>query len=828
MELVTKHIKSHLNQCLVENTSVFSEIFENIQNENKIQYKSILSYLDFILKENQSNNKDLKILHLHFQNDFSESITILIAEFLIIRFFTESQNNPKNDIEINIKLSELKETLLSKLRKLSACPDGASAKNKNRIYKNWIKSKNNIKSLITFYNGIGENKNLCPKVLFNCQIKVKNGLKEYFNIKPFAIDVEGEEHLNSYCVLNSEMSLNELDGRGNVTVDDLENLILFDCERKKIMSNFTFEEIRKWNLEYNTSFKQYLLLSFGQEENSIHNLRNKIETIKDRFKIPLESSYTILSAEINNFLNEPERSQIPIEFIGLEISNFWDTFLLETTYRGLYELRSIKMMNIYSLCLNEDIKNYILEELFSKNETSKLISHATKQAIIELREEDITVIRNSLENSLNLIINSEIKSKVIENIDTKTSILLDDSITFNSILIAKISNSFGLTRSNRLISWSGFSNLKSDQLLILSYRDQGKFPNCFYPNIIESSIPVNTKVSAIFFNFFFGNQYNWSKYYLLKDLHKYLNHSIRQNSFAWHKFRNTIETIRPKEKLKMDWNLEYEYLSVENRETYRVKLKNQRAKTYNSSDLFIFKDSEESNYIVVKADKLLSLITKDEHFYIQNLDEIQENINIYEKISDQSQQEEELNIIRKQFHLGDESAGRLWKTLLKSIAAAKGEDFLYNELKIHFENKGLKIVSFFHFKNSWINPQSESIAPLSKRIFIELCEYLNIPKVYFVIIQRIRNASKQSSRQSTRQMNQLLKDLFNDGCFNENANKKEIINNKLSFYKLNHPLDELGIDENYLLENLVTLTELIQPELNLLELESIEKHESNA
>jgi hypothetical protein len=72
-------------------------------------------------------------------------------------------------------------------------------------------------------------------------------------------------------------------------------------------------------------------------------------------------------------------------------------------------------------------------------------------------------------------------------------------------------------------------------------------------------------------------------------------------------------------------------------------------------------------------------------------------------------------------------------------------------------------------------------------------------------------------------MNQLLKDLFNDGCFDNGKNAREIIKNRLEFYKSNHPLDELGIDENYLADNLFTLTELIQPELKLIELETIEK-----
>lgn len=44
----------------------------------------------------------------------------------------------------------------------------------------------------------------------------------------------------------------------------------------------------------------------------------------------------------------------------------------------------------------------------------------------------------------------------------------------------------------------------------------------------------------------------------------------------------------------------------------------------------------------------------------------------------------------------------------------------------------------------------------------------------------------------------------------------------MDYYKANHPLDDLGIDENYLADNLATLVELIKPELKPGELESIE------
>jgi hypothetical protein len=589
------------------------------------------------------------------------------------------------------------------------------------------------------------------------------------------------------------------------------------------MSNFSLEEINKWNSDYDTSFKKYLIITFGREYPSINNIRNKIELIRERFKIPINSSYTIIKSEIDLILKRKEKSSIPIDFVGFESSSFWETFVLETSIRELYELRSIKLMNVYSICYNDEIKYYIIDNLFSKKESSELISSSTKIAILELRDDDIETLKEALSNTLDLIINSDIKSKIIESLSNTPTIIFDEAIIRNVKLLSKITHYLGLTRSIKLKTWSDLLNPSSNYFLILSYRDQGKYPNYYYPNLLEIEFDSETAINAVLPNFLFGHHYKWSKYYLLKEYHKSLTHPIRENYFEWNKLKNVTQTLKPEQKLNIDWNLENEYSNSEQRETFKIKLKNQRAKTFNSSDLFIISDDSNISRKVVKIDFLVSLVSDDNKVYIQNLDEIQENINIYDKIVDKKQQEEELEVIRKQFNLSDETAGRLWKVLLKNIANAKGEENLYNELKSIFESKGVKIVSQFHFKNSWINPLSESIAPLSKRVFIELCDYLKIPKIYFVIIQRIRNASKQSSRQSTRQMNQLLKDLFNDGCFDNGKNAREIINNRLAFYKSNHPLDELGIDENYLGDNLVTLTELIQPELKLMELETIEK-----
>jgi hypothetical protein len=422
-----------------------------------------------------------------------------------------------------------------------------------------------------------------------------------------------------------------------------------------------------------------------------------------------------------------------------------------------------------------------------------------------------------------VIIDSNIKFKVLESITNFPTIVLDDSIFRNVKLLSKVTSCLSLTKSTKFIPWSDLLNSDLKNFLILSYRDQGRYPNFYYPNLLELEFDSKNNLNALLPNFLFLHHYNWSKYNLLKEYHKLLIHPIRDNYFEWNTLKNKIQTLKPLQKLNIDWNLENEYSNSEQRETFKIKLKNQRSKTFNSSDLFIVSENNNITRKVVKIDYLISIDKDDIITYVQSIDEIQENINIYEKIVDKKQQEKELEVIRKQFNLGDETAGRLWKVLLNNLAKEIGEDKLYSELKIYFQTKGLKIVSQFHFKNSWINPHSESIAPLSKRVFIELCEYLKIPKIYFVIIQRIRNASKQSSRQSTRQMNHLLKDLFNDGCFDNDQDARLIINCRLEYYKVNHPLDELGIDENHLADNLIALVDLILPELKLVELENIEK-----
>lgn len=825
MEMIKQHIETHLPDFVVNYKSdFFDKLFIKMCSANKLVNKALLQYIFGIIETNSQpplNPNLLNSLHLHLELENNLETKTLILEFLWHYYFSKAYTLDKKEA-VNDELKNKIEKLTKIVDRPLELPYNVTKPQEKKLRKERVLIREHLKC----YKTLNTNSSLVPKSIINVKVIQETNLAELLEKNPFYLLIQELSYVNSYVVVNLEsfnsISKLKLD---NIPVFKLfENIILFDCEdRVQRFNQLNFQNLDNLNQKHGTSFKNIIVITFGKNENSINSIRNKIDLIKNRFKIPNESSFTLLDSEKDFLLKRKEKSSPSIEFIGFDSLIFWNEFILETQITGLYELRSIKLMNIYSICYSDEIKNYILEDIFSIKESSQLISASTKMAILELRDEDVLTIKEALSNTLEVIMNLGIKSKISNSLSNTSTIILDEVILRNQNLLSKIRSSLGLTKTNKFKTWSDLINSDLNDFTILSYRDQGRYPNYYFPNLLEIELGFEKSVYALLPNFLFSYHYRWSKYNLHKDYHKLLSHSIRDSFFDWNTLKGKIQNLKPAEDLKIDWDLENEYSNSDQRDSYKIKLKGQKVKTAYGSDLFIISEDNNQSKKVVKIDYLMTSINDDYLVYLQKLDEIQENINIYDRIVDKKQQEEELEVIRKQFNLGNESAGRLWKLLLKKLAEENGELELYTDLKLYFQTKGLKMVSQFHFKNSWINPQSESIAPLSKRVFIELCEYLKIPKIYFIIIQRIRNSTKQSSRQSTRQMNQLLKDLFNDGCFDTDRNPKEIINSRLDYYKANHPLDELGIDENHLATNLIALVELIQPELNLIELETIEK-----
>lgn len=820
MNLIDQHIRKHLLHFQNEEDISFQKIFELIQSEAKDNHSLLLQYIHVLLNEVFSKKKsDTQTLHLHFEYDFNDDSLLVIAQYILIRLFGENMNKSKIDNDDTTKLQELKITLQSKKERLyRQCPEGA--KGGSKIYKKWIKNKKDIQELINFYDQLNENIEIVSNTVFNCQVQLATSLDNLFATKPYACHIENYNNHATFNLLNTKLTLNQIDEVDNSIIDNLKTVILFDCERKKMMQYFSLQDI----IGYDIDLKKYVIITFGNKNTSIQRLRDKINLIQTRFKIASKDSYPIIRSEIDYSLRRGSKRCIPVSFIGIDSSHFWDIFMLETNVLDLYELRSIKMMNLYSLCFNREIKDFILQEIFSEKDTSDLISDETKQRLLDLRNEDFLNLKESLGNVLDLIINSNVDQIIIDKIKSETILIVDDLVLKSKKLSGLISSSLLLTEKHKLFSWSTFNTIENKATLILSYQDQGKYPYYFYPNIIEVTVSKSTTLQAVFHKFLFSNRYNWAKYNLSKDIYELADHPIRRKYFHWERLKISINSLRPQKSDDTNWDLEQQYSGASERETIKLKLKNERERTFNNSELFIYSTGD-SNFKVERIGDIIDAIDEDVKYSVHHLDEIQKNINLYEKMIDTRQQEEELNIIRQQFQINDTETGRLWKILLKKKTLFFGEEELYDALKVHLESKGLKIVSLYHFKSNWLNPESDSMAPLNKKVFIELCGFLELPKTYFILIQRLRNASKQSTRQSTLQMNRLLQNLFNDGCFDDGIDLNKIIAAKLDNYIREHPLDELGIDEKYLGNNLIALVELIRPEITLKEIEKFKKAE---
>jgi Cu2+-containing amine oxidase len=104
-----------------------------------------------------------------------------------------------------------------------------------------------------------------------------------------------------------------------------------------------------------------------------------------------------------------------------------------------------------------------------------------------------------------------------------------------------------------------------------------------------------------------------------------------------------------------------------------------------------------------------------------------------------------------------------------------------------------------------------------------LCDYLELNNNYRLILYRLKNASISGKIEATKKYSNLLRDLFTDGCFDSNASIKTLLQSRITYYRNNHALDELGIDNVNPLNGLTALIELIQQEVILIELETIEK-----
>ena len=814
MEVINQHIEKFIDVFIENPTDSFESFFSEINSSEKERLKKLLIYIDRILDITAiSKNSEINYLHLHIEKDFDFNNRTLILEFLVLKHFLYSLENDKSEFA-----NELIQDNISRIDrdiKNNQIPARASGKNGgNRIYKNWKNKKDEKRDELNFNKTILYSNILRVNTIVNTLTRYFTECIDKFKSKQYGIKIEDVNIGKSYVAINKEKTLNQIDEIDNV-VDNLENIILFDSESKSNFINFNLKELIEWNKD-GASFKNLIIITFGKKKVNINSLKNKLNQVEFKFnteKNDLIRPYIITNCEVNYLVNEDTQKQLKTNFYGTENNTFWDSFLLETQiHENLYELISIKMRNIYSLVVNDRIKEIVLEGIFGDNKESILISETTQQ---EFSDELKSELKENLSNTLDYIINSTWKEEIKHLITEGTSLVVPNEFLDNKILQKELQKELELSNSNKLINWEDLNSTIAENLIILDYLDPGHYPYYFYPNVIE--IPaINSK--GIFLNLFFKNKYQWANFNNNNDYYTLLNQQVRSDHFDWNSVKKKVNSLRPTVKEKTSWDIESSYVNNGNKEVIKIKLLSEnRSHNYHSSDLFIYKSND-----IMKVKRAIDLLVLN-LTEIQSLDDITNALPIYDKLADINKQEEELDVIRKKFNIEDgEDAGRLWKVLLKRKSEDIGKESLYSEIQELLSKQNLKMVSFQHFENHWINPESKSLSPIIKKVFLSICNYLNLPKTYIILISRIKNKTKQASRNNTRKMNLLFKDLFDDGCFDDLSKTREILTTKKEYYQQNHSLEELGIDESHLLENLMALVELINPEIDLQKVDSIE------
>lgn len=825
MDTFNEHINNYVCSFLETiNQALFENFFEKLKSENKEKYRKLLHYLYCIIENFRNNENELSTLNIHFEKVISDNDKTLIAEFLWHYFFEFQHLSEKQNI-INEILKNKISDLNQEVKKDLHLPT-----NNKKLTKQIFENRKRDRKHLDYYRSLNERASLTPETLINLKINQLNFLSKFYEYNPVYLPAKKDNltDLNSFVLYNTRgfNDIRTLQINTTPLLQLIKYIVLFDCENSvQRFSPFNFQQLSNLNEHHGTKFNLFLVVTFSNKEN-FNSINTKINRLKERYYIPNQSSYIITRQEFDYLVQQEHVDEPEISFLEPSSSAFWEDFHLETKINGLYELRSIKMMNVYSLCFNQEIKEYILTHIFSDDIKHNLITEDTKQDIFNLPKEDILKLKDLLSNVLDVVINVNLKSNIINRLTGDYKIVLDDFILGNEGFLDLVKKSINVRSNRKFINWDNLEKNSASEIFILSYRDQGNFNYHFYPNINEITVSENTAIKGLLPALFFKKHYEWSKYNLANDYFKILDHPIRHNHFNWDQLKRKIQEVKPENTTDISWDLESDYSASDTRITYRIVFDSNRHNTCNPSDLHIYyEDDNKQKRIQPIRWVYENLELEESRLFVQKLDELIEEFNPAERLIDTKQQENDLDIIRNQFNLGEESAGRLWKILLERKAAISSAENLYNNLKTIFSKNNLSMVNQSYFESTWINPESESLVPRGNKAFKLLCNYLGLPTTYLRIIYTIKNRNISGRRNATRIYSRLLKDLINDGCFDEGANPEQILITKIDYFKNNHNLDELGIDEEDPLTGLITLVELIKPELSYNEVKNIEKRE---
>lgn len=828
MLLIKEHLKNHLDELTKDANGDFHDLFELLTHPNKQFYKPLLIYVEKVINELWLEDERIIYSNLHFEGA-TENSTWILKEFISLKFFHLASRVEEDNEFLVEKVKEYERILNYRYRET---PPYVSGVRSNKRTKKWLDAKRADENLLSFYRQMlvkyGSKMPITPKTIVNLTVHDFERFRNLFECRSMAISVHKTINKNGSLLLNFEKTFNEVDGirldNDQYLFDGIENILLLGSEGKSFSKSFSYRDLREWS--GSGRLKRIFVVSFSSEY-GFHKLKSRLERIQSTYhsvpQYPTYKAYPILKDEIDHLLDEVKPNRSIVEFFGVNTSSFWDDFVrLVDLYEGLYELRSYKAMNVYSLATSDEINSIIIQGIFS-NEDAFLISSDTRAALHDLSQEAINKIRLSLENVLVSIGQSGWREFLRKRITKNQLIIVADVAKKNSRLLTALRNSLQLAPGQEFKSWKDVDLIENKkEIIAIDYRDAGKFPYSIHPNLFELD-HAQAEIRGYFIAFLFKLKFDWCQYRYSSDLLKILTNPVRVKTFDIISVANKIGRQKPSVSEQTNWLVEQQYHSERHGSVAKLTFSQNKVRSFPSSELFIIKVEEHDIFSVVRAADLND-IDHEDNLYAQPLDDIHMGFNIYDKIVNKEREARELQIIKAKYSLSEtDKSESLWKILLKKRLADKDVETFYNEVQSSLRVKGVELVGRSTFEHQWINVNSATLIPRERKLFMYLCEYLGLPDVYFFIMRRLKNAEVQNNRRNSQQMNALLSDLFNEGCFTDDKHSRLKSLNQIKQQLLeNHDLEEIGFYQDTLVDDLNALVELLRPHIKLQKLIKIE------
>ncbi len=829
MKEVSDHIEKHLSLLVKERSEDFDHIIEYLElsTDSEIQ---LLTYINQILdSELDFERANLKFTHIHLPS-FSSSIMLKILQFITIKFYfkglDQSETNAKSEECFFRKQIEVLDKRISQPISVGSVKGnlGTVSIRHQKAQKNAFRKLKKVYSKLVEiddrYHSIPIPRTLISTLKVHADSFLQSNDEIQWAAKP--VDLVSvkldtwDVTESSYVALNCEHRFDDLDnkqiGLDTYLLEEIENVILFDSDSKSINKNFNYSYLSHSNEHWQTKFKNLLIMSFGNQPFRIGLESARIFRVLSNYhrrpdKKSVES-YVITQLEKDIFFNEQKWHPINVELLGAE-SEFYNDFIgLVGEYEGLRELISIKLRNIYSLCFNEEIKTLILNSLFEKASTNRLITEVTTSELGLIPSETQFAIRNTLDNLLSVVISLQMGSRIKE-VNVDPCIIIPATIIENKDFICELKRFFGT--GVRFTTWKDINLNEKKGVVLLEYRDTGFRDFNIYPNIIETSFS-ETNPTGLFFSFFFKKNFQhnqYSYYHFLVD--SLLDHPFRHQNFNWNNLRDQIELIKPEiDSQDHLWDLDNEYDGTSEYYSVVIEYDGGYCRRFYPTQLLVLKQKDDQHLQTIRAEELIEFDDYSD-ISVQTLESLFENLNLF-RITE----EEEMEIKKLKEDHGipaNQVATRLWKELLRRKANSRTPSQVFSDLSSLAKGIKAQMVSKGYFENEWLEPQSNSLIPRNKRMFKVICNYLNLPEVYFRVMLKKRAREKRLTRISNSKMNRLFIQLIEYGLFDDPPvqSSSEVWREISSV----NDLEEIGITSANRDVELSALVDLARPNLDL-------------